>query len=307
MPSAWAAGVLVLWGSRVHAQQRIDSGGTDAGGGEPAQAEPRTPEERAPTQRKPEPGRPAPRTTRHPPVKFPDPLITEVLYAVPGGAEGDANGDGLRSATGDEFVELINPHDKPIQLRGYTLTDGVSPKGGGESQIRFTFPPITLRPGQCVVVFNGYTGQDSEKIGDKRKDAVRGDEGVPPPVVLNMHAGSAYIAFSNTADLVLLTDPKGRAVQSVEWGDDAAGAKLPEKTPPLRERAPSGRGSVTRIGVSKGLIAHEDLPRGEHAPKELYSPGRHSLDAPAGDEHEEPEVVEPREVEKKPDEPINRE
>lgn len=56
-------------------------------------------------------------------VPFPHPLITEVLFNVPKGAAGDANGDGTRDAVGDEFVELINPHDKPIQLKGYVLSD----------------------------------------------------------------------------------------------------------------------------------------------------------------------------------------
>lgn len=56
-------------------------------------------------------------------VPFPHPLITEVLFNVPTGPKGDANGDGLRDAVGDEFVELINPHGKPIQLKGYVLTD----------------------------------------------------------------------------------------------------------------------------------------------------------------------------------------
>lgn len=59
-----------------------------------------------------------------PPVTFPHPLITEVLYGVPTGDEGDADKDGERSATGDEFVELYNPHDRPIQLKGYTVCDG---------------------------------------------------------------------------------------------------------------------------------------------------------------------------------------
>lgn len=54
---------------------------------------------------------------------FPNPLITEVLFDVPGGVAGDANGDTKRSATGDEFIELINPHDRPINLKGYMLTD----------------------------------------------------------------------------------------------------------------------------------------------------------------------------------------
>ncbi len=58
-----------------------------------------------------------------PPVKEPHPLITEILYAVPPGAAGDAGQDGKRSATGDEFIELFNPHDKPINLKGYVLVD----------------------------------------------------------------------------------------------------------------------------------------------------------------------------------------
>src|SRR5205823_6103778 len=56
-------------------------------------------------------------------VPFPHPLISEVLYAVPSGERGDANADGKRDAVGDEFIELVNPHDRPIQLKGYTLMD----------------------------------------------------------------------------------------------------------------------------------------------------------------------------------------
>ena len=61
----------------------------------------------------------SPSAAPKPPVEFPHPLITEILYAVPKGDAGDANQDGKRSPTGDEFVELINPHDKPINLKGY--------------------------------------------------------------------------------------------------------------------------------------------------------------------------------------------
>jgi hypothetical protein len=50
------------------------------------------------------------------------PTITEVLYAVPT-SEGDASGDGTRDAVGDEFVELVNATDAPIQLKGYRLSD----------------------------------------------------------------------------------------------------------------------------------------------------------------------------------------
>ncbi|HZW08718.1 MAG TPA: lamin tail domain-containing protein, partial [Phycisphaerales bacterium] len=80
------------------------------------------------------------------------PLITEVLYAVPKGDEGDASRDGARHATGDEFVELFNPTDRPIPLAGWTITDRNPPDSG---QFLFRFPAFSLGPGETVVVFNG--------------------------------------------------------------------------------------------------------------------------------------------------------
>lgn len=74
-----------------------------------------------------------------PVVEFLHPLITEVYFSVGPGLGGDANGDGEREANGDEFIELVNPHDKPIQLKGYTLSaKGPRPKGGSESQEQST-------------------------------------------------------------------------------------------------------------------------------------------------------------------------
>lgn len=70
-------------------------------------------------------------------VSFPHPLITEVLFAVPtGDRDGDADLSGARSATGDEFIELMNPHDKPINLKGYRLVDGQPVSGPGSRDTR---------------------------------------------------------------------------------------------------------------------------------------------------------------------------
>ncbi|GJQ29563.1 MAG: hypothetical protein HBSAPP03_14470 [Phycisphaerae bacterium] len=226
-------------------------------------------------------------------VPFPHPLITEVLYNVPPGAEGDADGDGLRSATGDEFVELVNPHDRPISLKGYVLTDGKNtrrpttpsetpakrePAGNAppkrdappkpervaddDSRVRFVFPDVTLQPGQVVVVFNGYTGDETPKksTGDEqpRKAAVPAD-GPPEPIRLSMQITSPYAAFSNTGDCVLLTDPDGKPVQCITWGSQP---KPPEEFAPLIEHAPEtkARGSITRLGPAKGLVPHREQP-----------------------------------------------
>mgnify|MGYP000364263502 CR=1 FL=1 len=46
-----------------------------------------------------------PKNTK-PLVAKPHPLICEILYSVPKGEEGDADQNGSRSATGDEFIEI---------------------------------------------------------------------------------------------------------------------------------------------------------------------------------------------------------
>lgn len=96
-------------------------------------------------------------------VAFPHPLITEVYYAVGRGSEGDANGDGVRDANGDEFVELINPHDKTINLKGYVITDRQSSgRGGGD------------RGGDGG---GERGGQGKGKSGEGRGNEGRGNEG----------------------------------------------------------------------------------------------------------------------------------
>src|SRR5262249_9382315 len=50
-------------------------------------------------------------------------VITEVLYNVPAGMDGDANADGERDPIGDEFVELYNRSEKAVSLRGWTIAN----------------------------------------------------------------------------------------------------------------------------------------------------------------------------------------
>lgn len=219
-------------------------------------------------------------------VPFPHPLISEVLYNVPGGVEGDADGDGVRSATGDEFVELVNPHDKPISLKGYTLTDGKNVKGqpgaggGGtkppakpdsppkpevlpedDSRVRFVFPDVTLEPGQVVVIFNGYTGEAAPKKSPaetpKETEKPRQPGAKPEPKRLSMEITSQYAAFANGGDCVLLSDAEGKPVQCITWGSQP---KPPDDYAQLIEHVPEmkGRGSVTRVGLAKGLVVHRE-------------------------------------------------
>ena len=149
-----------------------------------------------------------------PVVEAPHPLITEVLYRVPPGDAGDAFPDGSRDATGDEFVELHNPHTRAIDLAGYTLSDR---NRGGQGEVTFTFPRFRLEPGETVVVFNGHA-QKSITLGTAaRAPSSKHDQ-------LNCYAftmgnESKYSAFSNSGDWVLLSDPQDNPVHVVHWGE----------------------------------------------------------------------------------------
>ena len=124
--------------------------------------------ERAPESTAPSAIEPGPVLAERLGVAYPHPVLSEVLYAVPT-AEGDATGDGARDPVGDEFIELANPHDRPINLRGYTLADR-NPRGMG--QVRFVFPAVELKPGEVAVVFNGKGQRFRGPVGDANRAAL---------------------------------------------------------------------------------------------------------------------------------------
>jgi hypothetical protein len=207
-------------------------------------------------------------------------VITEVLYAVP--KEGDADQDGTRSATGDEFVELVNPHDKAINLKGYSLSNGKSPEtkekpaakpdakgkpgekpkteSNGhrpeESRIHFVFPELVLQPGEVVVVFNGYESHTPGPVGDSKAAAAK-NEKFSKAYVFSVHCTSQYMALANAGDCVLLCDPEGNAVESVTWGE---GDKKPEKAAPLTHHVSESKGSVQKTSVGGEFVKHQELP-----------------------------------------------
>lgn len=76
-------------------------------------------------------------------------VINEVLSDPPTGPAGDANEDGTRSATDDEFIEIYNTASTSIDVSGYRYVD----EGVGT---RHVFPEGTEVPPQtALVVFGG--------------------------------------------------------------------------------------------------------------------------------------------------------
>jgi len=105
-------------------------------------------------------------------VTKPHPIICEILYSVPKGEEGDADQNGSRSATGDEFIEIYNPHATPIDLKGYVLSDA-APLKGPESDSKRTTRTTPSKKGKST--------SDSDATPGATPDAPADGTNAKPP------------------------------------------------------------------------------------------------------------------------------
>lgn len=227
------------------------------------------------------------------------PVITEVLFNVPPGTAGDANKDGTRDSTGDEFVELFNPHGKAIELKGYTITSRLStgekdPKRG----VRFTFPKFELPPGGVAVVFNGYKSSIPGGSGNAQRAPGEANKEFGGAFVFSMGIKQPMLALKNEGDFVLLSDAAGKAVACVAWGD-------PDPAPPLeagRSESVSGgtRCSVQRVTADGELQAHTSIDDRAFSPGEMPGTGADSAEKEPETGPEKPVEHPPKSPGKKP-------
>ena len=126
-----------------------------------------------------------------------DLVINEVL-ADPGE---DMNQDGKVNA-GDEFVEIYNVGDRPVEVSGFTLHDG------SNSGPRFTFPEgAVLGPRESFVVF----AEESEAL----------------TLPCNFGTASGFLGLNNdTPETVMLRNPAGRVVARAAFEDAPDGESL---------------------------------------------------------------------------------
>lgn len=173
---------------------------------------------------------------------FPQPVISEVLFAVPNDESGDANKDGVRDAVGDEFIELFNPHDRAIDLQGVVLTSRrADPRNpGGKKGVSFVFPAVELAPGQCAVVFNGLDARIEGPVGTAQRAPEGGNPGFGGALVFTIANDSKGRALANSGDFVLLSVADGSApVECVAWGSP-------------KEKPPAGTGRVFKVDKRLG-------------------------------------------------------
>ena len=133
------------------------------------------------------------------------------------------------------------------------------------------FPELELKPGQIVVVFNGYHQKWTGPVGDTTK-AAGPNEKFHNAFVFTMKNESPYAALGNEADFVVLLAPDGKPIHVVKWDKTS---KNPPKDALITEEAPASIGSVQREGVHGKLTPHRDL-KGDLAGT-FCSPGIFSL------------------------------
>ncbi|HEX8143239.1 MAG TPA: Calx-beta domain-containing protein [Pyrinomonadaceae bacterium] len=132
-------------------------------------------------------------------------VINEVLADPPDGAAGDANLDGTRDATQDEFVELVNnPINTSINISGWTIR---TRSGTGPETIRHTFAAgTTLAAGKAIVVFGGGTPAAVSNFGNSQ--------------VVTSSTGN--LNLTNTGITVVLRDNSGNLVQEFTYTGSGA-------------------------------------------------------------------------------------
>ncbi|HXG65391.1 MAG TPA: lamin tail domain-containing protein [Blastocatellia bacterium] len=127
-------------------------------------------------------------------------VINEYLADPPDEAAGDANGDGARSASADEFVELVNQAAAPLNVGGYTISDA--------AQVRFTFPPGTVIPaGEAAVIFGG--GTPTGAFGNAARNGL---------------VFTASLSLNNGGDTITIKDSGGATVEAITFGSSEGNA-----------------------------------------------------------------------------------
>lgn len=162
-------------------------------------------------------------------------VINEYLADPPDGPPGDANGDGARDSTQDEFIELVNASDAPLDIAGFTVSDA--------AQVRFTVPPGgVIPPREAAVIFGG--GNPSGPFGNASANNL-----------VFAVAASAGLSLNNGGDSIIIKDPAGNEVARRDYPGSDGGANQ----------------SITRSpDVSGAFTPHLSAPGGAGRP---FSPG----------------------------------
>ena len=140
---------------------------------------------------------------------LPSLVINEFLADPAVGLTGDANGDGTRSATNDEFIEIVNTGESDVDLSGMMISDSIG--------LQHTFAAgTTLAAGAAIVVFGG--GTPTGEFGGAQ--------------VVTASTGS--LSLNNSGDTITLATADSEVIAvhiyGSEGGQDVALTRDPDRT-----------------------------------------------------------------------------
>jgi uncharacterized protein (TIGR03437 family) len=134
-----------------------------------------------------------------------DIVINELLADPPDGIAGDANHDGTRSASQDEFIELVNTTGRDMDLSGYQIL--TRPDAFAAETIRHTFAQGTIMPaGTAILIFGG-----ADKATFNPRDPVFGGAQV-------FTSSTGSLSLINSGGIVTLRDSAGAILDQLSYG-----------------------------------------------------------------------------------------
>lgn len=168
--------------------------------------------------------------------------INELLADPPDGLNGDANHDGVRDTSADEFVELVNSTTHDIDLSGYQLQSRSLTATNDTLRHRFA-QGTTLFAGTAIVVFGGGAPNASNPL-------FGGSQIVK--------ASSGGLSLVNGGGVVTLRNSKGEIVTVVAYGAS------------LNLRGDQNQSLTRAPDITGDLTLHSTVPGSN---KTLFSPG----------------------------------
>ena len=174
-------------------------------------------------------------------------IINEIFSDPPTGLLGDANNDGIRSSSQDEFIEVLNNGSTSENISGWSLSDSVS--------VRHVFPNDTiLLPYTFMAVFGGGSPEFSE--------------------VAWQTSSTGLLGLNNGGDMVSLWNTQNERMDQVTYGSiggkDQSITLFPDGEEGefvLHSELPESRGALFSPGTSvdtqltlASLNLEEDIP-----------------------------------------------
>ncbi|MEJ7709498.1 MAG: lamin tail domain-containing protein [Pyrinomonadaceae bacterium] len=128
-------------------------------------------------------------------------VINEILFDPPEGIAGDANRDGTRSGTNDEFIELVNQSTANVSLSGWTISTRTLSETREKVVHRFS-ANTTLAQADALLVFGGgdFNGTHPFFGGAQA-----------------LKASSGGLSLNNAGMSVLIRDGSGKLITELIW------------------------------------------------------------------------------------------